>query len=261
MMRYVALILTLLMAAAAQANLAPAQLKRVSATPLPGAAFQLSVPFTRLNGQSTSLGQALNGKPAVLIFSDFTCTNLCGPTLTFAASGLAKTGLKPGEDFHLVVIGLDPKDTVAQARDMMTRQVGRGTGVAASAIVLRGSQSAIDVETKAGGYHYVYDQTNDQFAHPAAVYVITGDGHIVRVLSSLGLSKTDLRLALVEAGQGRIGSFADQIRLRCFGFDPSRGIYTASITKVLTAAGIVTVVAMTAAIGLMVLAARRRVES
>jgi protein SCO1/2 len=260
-MRCAALILALSMTAAAQASLAPAQLKQVSAAPSPGAGFQLSVQFTRLDGRPTSLGQALDGKPAVLIFSDFTCTNLCGPTLTFAADGLAKSGLKPGKDFHLIVIGLDPKDTVAQARDMMTKQVGPDADIAAASTVLRGTQNAVDIETKAGGYHYIYDKSDDQFAHPAAAYVVTGDGHIVRVLSSLGLSKTDLRLALVEAGQGHIGSFVDQIRLRCFGFDPSRGIYTASITKILTAAGIVTVIAMAAAIGFMVLVTRRRVAS
>ena len=76
----------------------------------------------------------------------------------------------------------------------------------------------------------MYDAEHDQFAHPAAAYVLTKDGRIARVLSGLGLSGGDLRLALVEAGQGHVGTLLDQITLRCFGFDPARGIYTASIS-------------------------------
>ena len=261
MRRLAALVLALAAMSAAHAGLAPAELKEVAATPAAGARFPLSVTFTRLDGQTTTLGGALDGTPAVIVFADFTCSNLCGPALTFAADGLSRTGLAPGKDFRLIVIGLDPKDTTAQARDMMARQVGPDGAVADATIVLRGTQHAVAAETAAGGYRYVYDKADDQFAHPAAAYVVASDGSIVRVLSTLGLGGTDLRLALVDAGQGRVGTLTDQVRLHCFGFDAARGIYTLSITRVLTAAGAVTVLALSGAIVLMLLATRRRAAS
>ena len=84
---------------------------------------------------------------------------------------------------------------------------------------------------------------HDQFAHPAAAYVITPAGRIARVLSGLGLDGNDLRLALVDAGEGRIGTFIDHIRLLCYGFDPAQGIYTASIERWLMALAAATVIA------------------
>jgi protein SCO1/2 len=261
MKRLAAFVLALATVTAAHAGLAPAELKEVTAASGPGARFPLWVTFTRLDGQTSTLGDALDGSPAVIVFADFTCSNLCGPALTFAANGLSKTGLAPGKDFRLIVIGLDPKDTAAQARDLIARQVGPDTAVAAATIVLRGTQHAVDAETAAGGYHYVYDKADDQFAHPAAAYVVASDGRIVRVLSALGLGGADLRLALVDAGQGRIGTLTDQVRLHCFGFDPVRGIYTVAVTRVLTAAAAVTILAVSGAIVLMLLATRRRAAS
>ena len=93
--------------------------------------------------------------------------------------------------------------------------------------MLTGKADAIRAETVAAGYHYVYDKSVDQFAHPAVAYVVTAKGRISRVLSGLGLDANDLRLALVDAGKGRVGTFADRIRLLCYCFDPATGIYSA----------------------------------
>jgi protein SCO1/2 len=111
--------------------------------------------------------------------------------------------------------------------------------------------------TDAAGYRFAYDPARDQFAHPAAAYVVTGDGHVARALSGIGLDGPDLRLALVDAGKGTIGGIVDQIHLLCYGFDPARGIYTASIGKIVNIACVVTVLSILAGIGGMTLARRR----
>jgi protein SCO1/2 len=88
--------------------------------------------------------------------------------------------------------------------------------------------------------------------------VLAKDGRIVRVLSGLGLSGNDLRLALVDAGQGRVGTLLDQITLRCFGFDPARGIYTATISRWLTIAGVATALALAGGLAFMASRTQRR---
>jgi protein SCO1/2 len=194
----------------------------------------------------------------VVVFADYTCTNLCGPILAFAAAGLADTGLVPGRDFHLVVIGLNPKDGPDQARAMKASRLGDDQApLAAAAVMLIGQPDAIAAATQAAGYHYAYDAEHDQFAHPAAAYVVTREGRIARVLSGLGLDGRDLRLALIDAGQGRVGSFIDRITLRCFGFDAVRGIYTASISRLLAIGGAATILAFIAGISLMEFGLRR----
>lgn len=247
-------------ASPAAAAVSQAQLNDVRVEATPGGVIPLSLSFIDDNGKPRTLGQAIGRTPAVLIFADYTCTNLCGPILSFAAAGLEKSNLMPGKDFHLVVIGLDPKDDIKEARALKASRIGSDTPLAGASVVLTGNQEVIRTATEAAGYHYVYDADHDQFAHPAAAYVLTREGRITRVLSGLGVSGGDLRLALVDAGQGRVGSLLDQIRLRCFGFDAALGVYTASISRLLTIAGAVTVALVFGAIALMTIGMRRRAQ-
>jgi protein SCO1/2 len=248
----------LALATPAMASLSPAALDSVRVDVARDARMPLSLRFTDSNGTPRTLGEATDGTPAVLVFADYTCTNLCGPILAFAAGGLSKSGLTAGKDFHLIVIGLDPKDGPKEARAMAASRIGADGPLRAATVLLLGTQEAIEAATRAAGYHYVYDHEHDQFAHPAAAYVLAKDGRIARVLSGLGLSGHDLRLALVDAGQGRVGSLLDQITLRCFGFDPTRGVYTTTISRWLTIAGVVTVLALAGSLAFMALRPQRR---
>ena len=252
------ILLWLVCAAPVHAAVSSAQLDGVRIDAKPNASIPMSLSFVDENGTPRTLADAMHGTPAVLVFADYTCTNLCGPILAFAAAGLEKSGLMPGKDFHFVVVGLDPKDGAKDARAMKSSRIGARTSLADATEMLIGKPEVIAVATQAAGYHYVYDAEHDQFAHPAAAYVLTKDGQIVRVLSGLGLSGGDLRLALVDAGQGRIGSLLDQVKLRCFGFDAAKGIYTATISRWLTIAGTATAIALAGAIACMAFARGRR---
>jgi protein SCO1 len=230
-----------LLSAPAGAGLDTADLGAIAADPAPGAALPLALSFTDQTGQPRTLAKALAGAPNVVIFADYTCRTLCGPILEFAAAGLAKTGLRPGADYHVVVIGLDPKDGVDAARAMEAAHFSAGDPVKKAAVFLSGDQPVITAATAALGYRYRYDAGHNQFAHPAAVYVTDPKGKVMRVLSAVGLDSADLRLALVDAGGGAVGTLGDQIRLLCYGYDPVRGIYTERITLVLELAAGVTV--------------------
>jgi protein SCO1 len=244
----------------ALAALTSGVLDGISVDARPNAQLPLSLGFIDDDGRPRTLGDALARRPAVLIFVDYTCRTLCGPILEFAAAGLARSGLKPGADYHLIVIGLDPKDGPTQARAMRASHMSATSAVAAATILFLGNAAVVHTISEAAGYHVAYDPEHDQFAHPAAAYVVTPEGRIARVLSALGLDGNDLRLALVDAGEGRIGSFADHLRLLCYGFDPAQGIYTSSIERWLMVAALATVIMLTGWLVLMVRISRRTVS-
>jgi protein SCO1/2 len=247
-LKIAALLLVLDGPAAAAVN--KAVLDAVYVDPTPGARLPLSLTFRDDTGRSWSLADAISGRPAVLIFADYTCRTLCGPILDFTAAALQQSALNPGVDYRLIVIGLDPKDGLDAARAMKSVHFENDT-IARSTLFLTGTAAAIAHATRTLGYHFAYDAEHDQFAHPAAAFVLNRDGQVTRVLSGLGLSGSDLRLALVDAGRGQVGTLADRFRLLCYGYDPARGIYTTRIDRILEISGVVTVLAMAAGVLVM----------
>lgn len=232
--------------AASSAGLTEAQLGQVKLSPPPKAQAPVALVFQDLNGRSVTLGQAIAGRPTLLVPADFTCTQICGPALSIAAAALRQTGLEAGRDYSVVVIGIDARDSIDDARRFTAGQVG-GPGVS----VLSGSNAAIETLTAAIGYRFQRDVNNGAIAHPAGYIALTPQGRVSRVLSSLALQPTDLRLALIEAGGGRIGGLTGRIALLCYGFDAVHGIYTRQIATVLQVGGALTLVILVAALGAM----------
>jgi protein SCO1 len=247
--------------AIAEAGLAQTALDDIAVEPGPDAALPIGLRFFDESAQPRILNNVLAGKPAILVFTDYTCHTLCGPVLSFVAAGLERSGLAAGPDYRLIVIGLDPKDDSESARAMKAARVGSGTPLAAATTMLTGQQVAINAATAALGYRFAYDSEHDQFAHPAAAFVVNSAGRVTRVLSGLGLDGADLRLALVEAGEGHVGSLGDRLRLLCYGFDPVRGIYTEKITLWLELAAIFTLLSMAVAMVAMNAKSRRSTAS
>jgi protein SCO1/2 len=226
----------------ADANFTAAQLASIAAAPPAHAALPLDLPFRDEDGRTATIGSAIGGVPALVIFADYTCRTLCGPIVEFTAAGLAKTGLRPGTDYRLVVIGLNPRDGLDTARAMRTAHIEAGNPVGAGAIFLSGGEADIRAAAAAVGLHYAYDAEHDQYAHPAAAYVVDSGGRVRRVLSPLGLDGGDLRLALVDAGNGAVGSFADRIHLLCYGYTTILG-YAAGATLALLLIGVFAMIA------------------
>lgn len=201
---------------------------------------------------------ALVSKPTVLVFADYTCRTLCGPIVAFVAAALERSGLRPGEQYRLVVIGLDPKDGAADAARMRRDHLGQSGLLSEASLFVTADQSVIDVLTSALGYRYVYDREHDQFVHSGAAYVLHPEGRVARVLSGLGISGEYMRLALLEAGDGRAATWRDHVRLLCSGFDPAHGTYNLMVSRVLAASVAATVLALGGGIVLLNLMGRRR---
>jgi protein SCO1/2 len=200
-----------------------------------------------------TLRTAVAGKPALVLFADYTCSTLCGPSLAFVSDALAKTRLGI-DSYRLLVLGLDPKDGAAEATKFRKAQADvPGLPI----VMLSAPEATIKAATAAVGYRYVYDAERDQYAHPAAVLAVAADGRVVRALSSLGFNAQDLTLAMTEAGQGRIGTLVDHVRLLCYGFDPAAGTYNFAIHRVLAASAAVTLVCLAMGIGWLSLNSRR----
>jgi protein SCO1/2 len=244
-----------LAAGPAQSGVSPRDYRDVAVSLPKGADVPLDAVVTDERGRR-ALGELISG-PVVLVFADYTCTTLCGPIVAFVASALERSGLRPSQDFTLIVVGLDPKDSLADAARMRHDHLGDGPLIGASIFAVA-DQPTIERLTGALGYRYAYDREHDQYVHPGAAFVLRGDGRVTRVLTGLGLSGADMRLALVEAGEGRIGTFVDDVRLLCSGFDPEHGMYNVVISRILAAATFATVLLLGVGIGFLILSGRRR---
>ncbi len=221
------------------------------------ASLPLTVRATDSNGRQHTLGDLID-RPTVLVFADYTCRTLCGPTVAFVASALEKSGLRPGDQFQFLVIGLDPKDSTTEAIRMRRAHIGPGSPLDGATEFVTADQAAVHELTAALGYRYHYDAESDTYVHPAAAYVLRTDGRVSRILTGIGLSDADMRLALVEASAGKVGTLRDRVRLLCSAFDPVHGAYSLRIWRILQFAAGATVVVFACGIGLLCLAERRR---
>ncbi|MCQ8783991.1 thioredoxin domain-containing protein [Mangrovibrevibacter kandeliae] len=239
---------------AARATLAPADLAAVALSPPPAAALPPATIVRTTAGQDLPLADVLRRHPANLVlFVDYTCNSVCGAALSIAASSL-RTPEVADLDAGLVVIGLDPKDGPEAARAMADAALPPDPGLRRSIAFLSADPAAVATLTDAVGYRYAYDPQTDQFAHPSGVLATDGGGRVARVLSSLSLAPEPLRLALVDAGKGKVGTLLDQIVLRCYAFDPAAGVYTSRIWTIMQVLG----TGFTLAAGALILLLLRR---
>jgi protein SCO1/2 len=207
----------------------------------------LSAKFVDSSGAQVALGQYFGSRPVVMAEVYFSCSMLCPQVMHGAADSLKETGLKAGKDYEVVVTSFDPQDTPQQAAAEKQRFVGwLGDPSAASGVhFLTAAQPAIDAMTDATGFHYVRMQGADgrmnQFAHSSVIMVATPDGRLSKYFSGIEYAPRDLRLAVVEASNHKIGTAADLFMLYCCSYNPSSGRYTVSILRVLGLAGMVTI--------------------
>jgi protein SCO1/2 len=234
------------------ARLTQVELARVAVAPAPDARVPLDLGVTDAETGPTTLGDTIGGRATLLLPVDYTCGNVCDPMLAMSAAALRATGLVPGRDVGFVLVGLDPKDGVEAARRLLLADAKTGEGAPARALV--GDATAIARLTEALGYRYVVDREADSIAHPAAAILLAPDGRVARVLSPLALNGRDLRLALIEAGEGRGSTVGDRLTLLCYGYDAVRGVYTPLIERILSLAAGATVIVL----GLGILALQRR---
>jgi protein SCO1/2 len=202
----------------------------------------LDLVFRDETGATVRLGDYFGHKPVILTLNYYHCPMLCPLVLEGLVQSLRVLAFTAGEEFEVVTVSIDPGETpalAAAAKARYVRDYGR-PGVAAGWHFLTGEASAIAPLTEAVGFRYAYDAAKEQYAHAAGLVVLTPQGKLARYFYGVEFAPRDLRLALVEAASGTIGSPVDQVLLYCYHYDPATGRYSLVVTRALQLAGVAT---------------------
>jgi protein SCO1/2 len=222
-----------------------------------GDKIPLDLPFKDETGKDVKLGDYFGSRPVVLSLVYYRCPMLCTLSLNGLAGALEVLSFVPGREFEVVTVSFDPNEgpALAYAKKQVYLKRYNRSGAERGWHFLTGPKASTEALTRAVGFRYVWDQETKQWAHPAGVLVLTPDGRISKYLYGVEYSPKDLRLALVDAGGGRIGGFVDTVLMYCYRYDPKTGRYSAAVLNLLRVAGVLTVAAL---LGFIVLSSRRR---
>jgi protein SCO1/2 len=202
----------------------------------------LDLAFHDENGTTVPLRTYFGDKPVVISMVYFSCGSLCPMSIRETANSLNRLPLKPGVDYNVLVVSFDPNDTpqVATAKKALFAKDFTQAGYSDGFHFLTGSQESIRALADAIGWRYKWDTATRQFVHAGGIMVATPEGKLSRYFYGLAYAPQDVRMALVEASQHKIGSPVDYITLFCFHYDPATGKYTLAITNLLKIAGSLT---------------------
>jgi protein SCO1 len=214
----------------------------------------LDTTFRDERGATVRLGDYFGKRPVVLLFAYYDCPMLCTQVINGLSTALGVLSLQPGKDFEIVTVSFNPADTPASAAAKKKVYLERypRDGAAGSWHFLTGDRPSIDRLTKAAGFRYAWDADTKQFAHPSGVIVLTPDGRLARYLFGIEYGPRDLRYAIVEASDGKVGNVTDSLLLYCYHYDPMTGRYGLVVMRALRLAGATTVLALGAFIVIMV---------
>lgn len=178
--------------------------------------------FRDPEGAKVEIDAMLGRKPLLVTLGYYRCPMLCNLVLDGLVKAMKESGLSPGKDFQAVAISIDPAEDAKLARETQAR-ILRAVGGEADPgrwPFLLGDAFGSRLLADAVGFKYAYDPKSGQFAHEAVAFVLTPDGRISRYLYGVDVIPRDFRLALVEAGAGRVGTSFDRLLLSCFQYDP-----------------------------------------
>jgi protein SCO1 len=202
--------------------------------------------FADDSGRAVKLGDYYGKKPLILNLVYFTCPMLCGEELNGLESALRILKFDVGKEFEVITVSFDPKDTpdaAAKKKAEILKRYKRA-GAEQGWHFLVGNQDSIDKIAKAAGFEFEYDAKSNQFAHTTAIMVLTPQGRIAQYYYGIDYPPKDLRLALVDASQEKIGNVVDELLLYCYHYDPEKGKYSATIMRILRLAGIATLLCL-----------------
>ena len=217
------------------------------------AQLPLDIWFRDESGNTLPLGNYFGKRPVLLAFVYYTCPMLCDQILTGVAAGLKPLSLRPGRDFDVVAISINPRETPADAAAKRDFTVHRYSSHATREgwHFLVGDETAIYAVTQAAGFHYRYDSANKMFLHASGVMAVTPKGRLARYFYGVDYEPKDLKLGLIESSNNKIGSLTDQILLFCYHYDAKTGKYGAVVINMLRGAAVLVVAILAAALTLL----------
>jgi protein SCO1/2 len=227
--------------ASAKDTAVPAELQGIDIEDRRGAAIPRDIGLRDQSGRAVTMGDYLDGKkPVVLVLAYYECPMLCTLVINGALDEMKKLRWTAGDEYRVVVVSFDPRDTTeSAAKKRMNYLDAYGRSVAEKGFdFLVGDAAQVKALASAVGFHYRWDEDTKQFAHAAGAFVATPDGRLSRTL--YGITFPGLKLALLEASEGKIGSVVDRVLLFCFHYDPGARGYVLATTRLVRASGVVT---------------------
>ncbi|MBI3047514.1 MAG: SCO family protein [Acidobacteria bacterium] len=220
----------------------PAQLREVTFKQRLNEQLPLDAAFRDESGRAVTLGELFGRRPVVLAFVYYQCPMLCSQVMNGLSSATKALPFGAGKDFEVVLISFDPRDTPEVAAAKKREHLGKWPeGDAAAWHLLTGDEATIRRVTAAAGFTYRWDERTGQFAHVSGILVATPEGRLARYFYGVEFSPKELRLALVDSGEGRVGTLVDELLLYCFHYDPESGRYGLLVMNLVRLGGVLTV--------------------
>jgi len=221
----------------------PELLKEVGIDQKLNSPVPLDLMFRDEHGNAVALGQYFGSKPVILSLVYYNCPMLCTQVLNGLDRSLEQIPMSVGYDFNVVTVSIDPTDQppLAEAKQAVYLGMYNRPGAASGWHFLTGEDSQIKQLAAAVGFRYAYDPDSKQYAHASGIMLLTPEGKISRYFYGVSYPERDMRLGLVEASEGKIGSPVDQVLLFCYHYDPHTGKYGLLISRVLQLGGLATV--------------------
>lgn len=243
---------------------APEQLQDVGVEEHLDVQLPLELPFVDSNGKEVRLGDLFDGEtPVILTMNYSNCPMLCSLQLNGLFDGLQGVDWDLGKQYRMITISIDPKETPDRAEETKQKYLkiyGRD-GVAAGWHCLTGEEANIRKVADAVGFGYSYLPDTGEYAHAAVTMVCTPDGRTSRYLYGVEYPSQTVRLALLEASEGKIGTTMDRVLLYCFQYDETRGRYAPAAVKIMKAGGVLTLVCLAALLGIYWVREARKARS
>ena len=194
-------------------------------------------------GRQVRLGDYFGKKPMILNLVYYNCPMLCGEVLSGLENSLRMMKFDVGKEFDVITVSFDPSETPEMAAKKKAEFLHRykRAGAEQGWHFLVGPRDSVDALTKAAGFQYQYDEKTKQFAHVAAILILTPEGKIAQYYYGIEYPPKDLRLGLVEAGAGKIGNVVDALLLYCYHYDPASGKYGTIVMRIVRLGGLATI--------------------
>jgi protein SCO1/2 len=226
----------------------PAVLQNVGFEPPLNAHLPLDLAFRDETGRNVQLREYFTQKPVLLALVYYGCPMLCNQTEQGVVGSLRMLSFNPGRDYEVVFVSFDPRESPGMAAQKKESAMThfRRPETASGWHFLTGTKESIDALTKGANFRYSFDQKSNLFAHASGIMLLTPDGRISRYFYGVEYPSRDVRLGLVDASEGKIGTPVDRALLFCYQYDPTSARYSASILKIIRLAGVLTILGLVA---------------
>ena len=227
----------------------PEALKEVGIDQKLNEQLPLDLVFQNERGEQVKLGDYFGKKPVVISLVYYDCPMLCNQVLNGMISAFKVMAFSPGQEFDVVTVSFDTRETATQAASKKKTYVGylpeaKRAGANSGWHFLTGDEKNVKALAEAIGFRYRFDEVTNQFAHGSAIYVATPEGKLARYFYGIEYAPRDLRLGLIEAAENKIGTPMDQLLLYCYHYDPATGKYGAAVINLIRLGGVFTLIAV-----------------